>query len=99
MIRKLECLLEDANKRNEITSQTFASFRVPKFEEEKALRSKLLLLENENLRLKDQLIMMTEETTRVPKEVVSFKDRDSSSSKKAGPGYHKMTELRDTMKE
>jgi hypothetical protein len=76
MIRKLECLLEDASKRNDITSQTFASFRVPKFEEEKALRSKLLMLENENLRLKDQLIMLTEETSKVPKELISFNDSD-----------------------
>ena len=53
MIRKLESLLEDANTRNDITSQTMASFRIPKFEEEKSLRTKLLLLENENLRLKD----------------------------------------------
>ena len=48
-------MLDDQNIRNDITSQTLLSFTVPKFEEERRLRTQLLMAEKEILRLKEEL--------------------------------------------
>ena len=85
--------MEDANKRNEITTQTLSAFRVPKFEDEKALRTRLLMAENENRRLKDELNDLIAKTSKVPDNML-FSTKDETERKM----LQKMIDLKTDMK-
>lgn len=55
MVKRLQLLIEDERRKNEISAQSFARLSAPNFNEEKALRIRMLQLEHDNSRLKIEL--------------------------------------------
>ena len=65
MIKRLQLLLEDQTERNIMNNETLNHFEMPRFQEEKYLKKKLIEMEKDNLRLKDELNHLLGQTTKV----------------------------------